>query len=225
MEAYTSTRPIINLGSAPDVPELIWTFDRRKRMSLRQCVGKPRYRGRARRHRREVITRQALALLANQPVKGVDLGTHQGAPLTMRTLLYASIPNAPSWALALRMQGRALAQLAQRHGPESGWGIAQPQPAPESATTWTPFYVPKKAEKCWRWWRRVVLFLVRVLTTLARAWSRLVPLHRQRLEGTTDERERSSTPFLTVGEPSRCRDQQGVDWRASAARIAQRIGM
>jgi len=229
MQAYTRAAAIINLGVAPEVPSLRWSLSarldksrravarpvppevmerRRERLRRRGSKREPSaHPGRGRRHRREVITRQLLAFLAGRPVEraGEERASLDGR--SIHELLYAPIPDAPSWALALRMQGRALRALVERHGPASGWAQAQPTAGSESSPRWTPYYVPKRSEGCWRWWRRAALFLVRVLTTLARAWWRLIPLHRQRLEGTTAGERGEVLLAPQLVEPSRCRDQ------------------
>ena len=138
MEAYTGTPAIINLGSAPVVPTLRWSLDARLAMSRRQCAAPVKHRGRARRQRREVIARQLLAYTAGAEVAGAELRAADGRRLTVHELLHASIPNAPRWALALRMQGRALLDLVVRHGPASGWGLPQPAAAAAVNPKWTP---------------------------------------------------------------------------------------
>jgi len=247
MEAYTKPATIINLGAAPEVPALRWPLSarldksrrevarplaagvmerRRERLRRRGSKREPSaHPGRGRRHRREVITRQLLAFLAGRPVERAgeeraSLGGH-----TIHELLYAPIPDAPSWALALRMQGRALRALVERHGPASGWALAQSAAGSESNPRWTPYYVPKRSEGCWRWWRLAALFLVRVLTTLARAWWRLVPLHRQRLEGTTAEKRGEVLLAPPLVEPSRCRDQSPTGVGAVLSRMLPGLGM
>jgi len=247
MPPYTKPAAIINLGPAPEVPTLRWSLVERLDKS-RRAVARPvppevierrreRFRrrgskrepslhpGRGRRHRREVRTRQLLALLAGQLAERgcearVNLHGH-----TIHELLYAPIPDAPSWALALRMQGRELLSLAKQHGPASGWGMPQPTEESETSSKWTPYYIPKRSERCWRWWRLVVLFLMRVLTTLAAAWWRLIPLHRQRLEGATAEKRGEVLLAPPLTEPSRCRDQSPSGVGAILGRMMPGLGM
>lgn len=247
MQAYTKSAAVINLGVAPEVPSLRWPLSsrldqsrrevarpvppevmerRRARLRARGSKREPsEHPGRGRRHRREVRTRQLLDFVAGRPgaYKGemaADLGGH-----TVHELLHAPIPDAPSWALALRMQGRALRALVERHGPASGWGVAQPTTGSESNPRWTPYYIPKKSERCWRWWRLAALFLARVLTTLARAWWRLVPLHRQRLEGATAEKRGEVLLAPPLVEPSRYRDQSPSGVGAVLSRMLPGLGM
>ncbi len=225
MEAYTKTAAIINLGAAPAVPHLGWSLDARLSLSRRQCTAPGPHRGRGRRHRREVITRQLLAFVAGGAVPGAELRSADGRRVSLRELLHAPIPDAPRWALALRMQGRALLDLVVKHGPASGWGVAQPAAAAAGNPRWTPYYVPKKSERAWRWWRLAALFLVRVLTQLARAWWKLVPLHRQRLEGTTAGERGGVLLAPSLAELSRCRDQSPVSLRAMLDRLSTRFAM
>jgi len=247
MQPYTKSAAVINLGSAPMVPHLGWSLDARLAMSHRQCAApvpaavmeerrarflargskrKPsQHPGRGRRHRLEVRTRQLLDIVAGRPGAYVgelagDLHGH-----SIHELLHAPIPNAPRWALALRMQGRALLDLVVRHGPASGWGIPQPTVGPERASRWTPYYVPKKSERCWRWWRLAALFLVRVLTTLARAWWKLVPLHREAPGGTTAGKRGEVLLASQLVEPTGCRDQTPVSLRALLDRLGSRFAM
>lgn len=244
MEAYTERTSLINLGAAPTVPAFAASLEARLGMSRRLCAqpvpaevmdrrraqlrarGSKRepslHPGRGRRHRREVVTRQLLDFLAETPVEGAELRDGRGRRVSFHALLHAPIPNAPRWALALRMQARALLDLAKRHGPASGWGIAQPLAPRDLVPKWTPYYIPRKSERAWRWWRQVALFLVNVLTTLARAWWRLIPLHRTRLEGTTAGERGEVLLASQPVEPSRCRDHSG-GWETVAARIGARL--
>jgi hypothetical protein len=225
MEAYTTSPELINLGAAPAVPALRWSLDARLAMSRRQCAAPVKHRGRARRHRREVISRQLLAFAGGTPVAGAELRTGDGRAVTLHELLHAPIPNAPRWALALRMQGRALLDLVVRHGPASGWGLPQPTTAAETAARWTPYYVPKKSERCWRWWRLAALFLAKVLRTLARAWWQLVPLHRPAPGGTTAGKRGGVLLAPQLVEPPGCRDQTPVSLRALLDRLGSRFAM
>lgn len=247
MAQYTETPAIINLGSAPPIPDLAWSVEDRLALSRRQCErtvsaevmeerrarlrarGSKRepsaHPGRGRRHRREVRTRQGLDFIAGRPAPAVEgqraeLGGH-----TIHELLYAPIPNAPSWALALRMQGRELLDLVKRHGPVSGWGLPQPAAGSERNPKWTPFYIPKKSEGCWRWWRQALLFLIRVLVLLARAWWRLVPLHRTRPEGATAEKRGGVLLASQLVEPSGCRDQSPSGVGAILSQMLPGLGM
>lgn len=184
---YTSRPRTVNLDAAPAVPQMVWSFERRRDMSLERCRDERKHKGRARRHRREVNVRDSLDYLAALR-RGEPCILVPGARRrSLNEVLAYQGPDAPRWVLHMQDQARRLIQLATKHGPASGWGIVQPERKRHALKQWTPYWVPKTAEKCWRWWRACVLTLARLLVRLARALDSLVPLHRAPREATPAE--------------------------------------
>jgi len=206
VEAYPKTATVNNNAAAPTLPVYRRTFEERRALSMRQCEAPGPHRGRKRRQRREVQTKQSLAWLA-----GLDTGAPAGArgpsrAYSLRELLDGGGPERPQWVRAAQIELRHRLYLAETHGPASGWGIAQPPADAKGNPKWTPYYVPKAAEKCWRWWRRVTLAAMELAATLARWLLHAVPLHRHRLEQEETGKDQS-TSAATAGEATTgCRD-------------------
>src|SRR5262249_29946137 len=118
-----------------------------------------------------------------------------------------------------------LLDFLSKYGPAAGWAIRQPVKDGPGAEKWTPYYVPKASERCWRYWRTGVIFLALVLSSLLRAWPRVVPLHRQGLEVTTNDEKAGVPPEKAVEITTRCRDQKPEALLALLKRYAPAQGM
>lgn len=190
MPPYDSTPRLINLGSIPAIPELSWSIQRRLERSQLLCAEPGKHKGRKRRHRREVSTKRYLAMLAalEEGTRAIHAERDRIAP--WKELVESDLAECPAWLASMRAQARSLAALARKHGPASGWGLEQRLPRERWETTWTPYYVPKKAEKCWRWWRALMIALSRLLLRLTRALASMVPLHRTLRDGPSPNGER-----------------------------------
>jgi hypothetical protein len=169
--------------------------------SLRRCRGKDKTPGRKRRWRREVQTKQSLAWLAAL-ARGERVPCGRARlPYSFRALVHDYIADCPRGLLTMRAQARHLYELATKHGPASGWGVPQPPRDGAAAEHATPWWVPKAGEKCWRWWRHVVLELARLLQKIGSWLASLVPPHRTPL-GLGHGREEA--------EPRASREHQGT---------------
>ena len=246
MEAYPKTARVNNIGVAPALPVYRRTFEERRALSMQQCErpvseetmerrraalrarGSARepslHPGRARRHRWETQTKQSLAWLA-----GLQTGAPSGSrgpsrAYSLRELLDGGGPERPQWVRAAQLELARRLTLAERHGPASGWGIAQPEAGAKGNPKWTPYYVPKAAEKCWRWWRRLTLAAGELAATLARWLLQAVPLHRHRLEQETAEKKQSSSPQVPQQETTGYRDHSGDGWEAALERARAASG-
>jgi len=193
VEAYPKTVRVNNLGVAPAIPVYRAPLAARLASSVRQCRDERKHRGRARRHRREVQTRQDAGWLLALRSGAGRVRDGGGRSYELRALLAADLRAHPGWLRSLQAQARNLAMLAERHGPRSGWGLRQSAGSEQGNPTWTPYYVPKAAERCWRYWRRVCRALRAVLRALARALSIAVPLHRSLLEQEPAGQDQSSS--------------------------------
>jgi hypothetical protein len=191
--AYTTTTVNRNIGLAPAIPVYRAPLVARLAASVRQCRGDGKHRGRARRHRQEIKTRQALAWLADLRSGAARVSDGRGQSYGLGDLVRGSMLGRPGWARSLQAQARNLVTLAERHGPRSGWGIRQTQTAEPGNAHWTPYYIPRAAERCWRYWRKVCQALRVVLRALARALGEVIPLHRSLLDQDRNGGEQSSS--------------------------------
>lgn len=221
-QAYTNRYGVINNGSAPSIPTYRRTFEQRRALSMQQCEDPGPHKGRARRWRRELQSRATLDWLASlaagerhQPKRGTGL-------YSLRELLDGGSAERPAWVRSMQHQARNLHQLAERHGPASGWGIAQPPSGAAGNPKWTPYWTPKKAEKNWRWWRRVALTLRHLLDVLSRALLETVPVHRQLSEQVTAEKNPRSSPNPQGEETTGYRDHSTHGWEAALERLRAR---
>ncbi|HMH76277.1 MAG TPA: hypothetical protein VK547_06595 [Candidatus Udaeobacter sp.] len=207
MEGYPTVVGVFNLAVAPPVPELVMSYEERRALSIARCRGKEKTPGRSRRWRREVQTKQSLAWLAAlQAGERVPCGRARLA-FTLRELTQDYIPSCPRGLLRVREQARRLVALALAHGPASGWGKAQPIREGAAGIHATPWWVPKASEKCWRWWRQVVLHLASLLALIARWLLSVVPLHRPPLGTGPNGEEAESRAAYDREAVTGCRDQ------------------
>jgi len=218
VQDYQKTPGVNNLGLAPTVPASARSFEQRRDFSLRQCRRDGTHRGRARRWRREVQTRDALAHLAGLRAGTVRVSDGAGRQLTLAELLLGGGAGRAAWVRSMQTQARNLLALAERHGPASGWGIAQPPAGAVGNPKWTPYWVAKRAERCWRYWRRVTRALRALLGTLARAWWKVVPLHRALLDQGLARREESFKLSKEPETPTGYRDHSAHGWEAALER-------
>ena len=223
MRAYTSRTPESNPDAAPAVPVYRWSYEQRA-----ACFGEknPEFttgRGRQRRWRRELSTRAGLQ--AVRAIMAGERGLTDSVRLThsTRELLYAPLDGRGAPVVFARARVKTLLDGVAAHGPASGWGIPQPVRSERSAAKWTPYLVPKAAEKCWRWWRARVRALLALLRHLDALWRKPVPPHRH---------ASSTTPAVETGavlDPrapairTRYRDRFGDAWEAVARRVALHV--
>lgn len=225
MQAYPSTAALNKPDVAPAVPVLIRTYQERAQLFGEHNPSFKHGRGTKRRHRREVDTRQGLdaraaILRGAQTFPGAD-----GVARTWRELIHANLDGRPPFLVGLRARARRLMDQISEHGPASGWGIAQPVAGAERNPKWTPYEVPKRSEKCWRWWRARRIELARLLRALAWLWGRAVPAHRTAHEGTPPVRQEKLPSSCLNVERTRYRDRSAEPWAAAAARLRSRLGM
>lgn len=225
MEAYPSTAAVNNPSVPPAVPALVWTYEQRRRAFVDQNPSFTHGRGSKRRQRREVDTRQGLerrseVLLERATWQGAD-----GVKRTWRELVYAPLEGRAPYLLGLRARARTLMNQITAHGPASGWGVAQPLDGHERNSKWTPYTVPKRSEKCWRWWRAKRLELARLLKALGWLWGKPVPAHRTASTPSTAVGEPETSPVAPEQHPTRYRDRSAEPWAAAAARLGARVGM
>jgi hypothetical protein len=144
-----------------------------------------------------------------------------GAEHTWRELVHARIDGRAPALYELRVLARRLMDQVTAWGPVRGWGVPQPMRSGPGVEKWTPYYVPKKQEPCWRQWRRVRIELMRVLLLLARWWGLLIPPHRAPRDRRDAPESRSTTPVSLPQNGTRCRDQSG-GWETALARLVAR---
>ena len=225
MQAYPTEGPVNNLHAAPAVPVYRRTFEERRALSLQRCADAGPHKGRARRWRRETQTKQTLAWLARLAAGAPAVARGPGRAYSLRELLQGGGPERPQWVRAAQEEATRRAYLAEKHGPASGWGIAQPEAGAVGNPKWTPYYVPKAAEKGWRWWRAVCLALARVLGVLARWLGCVVPLHRQLLEQEPAGRNQSTSAAPAREATTGYRDHSATGWEAALERARRASGM
>ena len=225
MEAYPKTARVNNLGLAPALPVYRAPLGPRLASSVRQCRGEWKHKGRARRQRREVQTRQDVAWLAGLRSGAGRVSDGGGRSYALRVLLGTDWRTLPGWHRSLLAKARNLVTLAERHGPRSGWGLRQGAAGEQGNPKWTPYYVPKAAERCWRFWRRVCRALRAVLRALARALSHAVPLHRSLLEQEPAGKDQSSSLEAPAERVPVYRDHSAQPWGPALERLRQRLAM
>jgi len=151
--AYPKQGRKLNIHVAPAVPVYRLQLAARLAYSERQCRDQGKHKGRARRHLREVQTRQAAACLEGFRSGAERVSDGGGRSYSLAELLRGPLVGHPGWARSLQTHSRNLVTLAEKHGPASGWGIPQSAAREVGNPNWTPYFVPKAAERCWRWWR------------------------------------------------------------------------
>ena len=162
----------------PPVPTYRWTYEQRVAASKRQTGQQGKHKGRARRHMRECQARQLQARAAEIRTEPILYRGPDGQTITLAEILAAPLDGRHGAVVAMRRRAKELDALITRHGPASGWGIAQPLQDEAWNPKFTPYMIPKAAEKCWRWWRSKVRALGRVLRGLVWLWWKPVPPHR-----------------------------------------------
>jgi hypothetical protein len=224
MRAYNTATPENNPDAAPAVPTYRWSYEQRARLFGNHNPEFKTGRGRARRWRRELSTRAGLRAI--HAVMAGERGLTDAVRLThtTRELLYAPLDGRTAPVLYARERVRTLLDQLVKHGPASGWGIPQPVRSERSAAKWTPYVVPKTAEKCWRWWRARVRALLALLRHLDALWRKPVPLHRE-ASSTTSGRE--TEVVLEPRAPAirtRYRDQFTGELGAILERVQRKFG-
>ncbi|MDP3909320.1 MAG: hypothetical protein Q8Q14_02925 [Gemmatimonadales bacterium] len=191
MQAYTERPHVNNSDVPPAIPTYRWTLQERIDMSKRQTRRDAPHKGRGRRWRREVKTKQALMWLENARAGRIAFRGQDCTSYTLGELHTFPRASRDGPVVAFRGRVKTLLQQIDAHGPASGWGIPQPFGHGQKPLHWTPYMIPKAGEKCWRWWRGRVLALARVLRGLAWLLGKVVPPHRQPPSSTSAEKARA----------------------------------
>lgn len=225
MQAYTDAPQAYKSDVPPPVPTYRWTLDERIEMSKRQCPRGAPHKGRGRRFRREIKTRQALKWLADLRAGTLTFLGEDHGRYGLTELLRFRVGERSGPVVAFRARVLTLLAEINHHGPDSGWGIAQPFGHGARPIHWTPYMVPKAGEKCWRWWRGKVIALGRVIAALAWVWGKLVPPHRQLPTSTPTEEARGA---LVVSRGPRRNGVEGpvrMPWDTLATRSPHLFAM
>jgi len=225
MQAYTERPHVNNSDVPPPVPTYRWTLDERIEMSKRQCPKGTPHKGRGRRFRREVKTRQALTWLRDLHAGTLSFRGQDGANYTLTDLLTGPLAGRHGPVLPFRARVKDLLRQIGAHGPASGWGLPQPFGHGAKSLHWTPYMIPKAGEKCWRWWRARVLALARVLRGLAWLWGKVVPLHRSHPTRTPGEESRGSARMFSALKKERGTGTTPAPWDTLATRCPHLFGM
>lgn len=223
MPAYTKTPRVNNIGLAPAIPVYRLALAERIAASVRRCRDKGKHLGRARRHRREVQTRQAALWLEGLRSGAERVSDGGGRTYSLGELLRGPLLDHPGWARSLQHQARNLVTLAERHGPASGWGLRQDRAGEVGNPKWTPYYVPKAAERCWRYWRVVCRALRRALRGLARVLSRGPSTPLAPTEPTRDGRDESREHRGAEKRLPVYRDHSAEPWAEAAEQLRLRL--
>ena len=225
MRAYRTPAGVNNPDVAPTVPVLLWSYAQRRALFGENNPSFTHGRGRKRRHRRELDTRGGLAQREAILLERATWTGEDGVKRSWRELIYSRLEGRAPYLLGLRARARTLMGQISAHGPASGWGVAQPLDGCEQNSKWTPYEVPKRSEKCWRWWRARRLDLARLMQTLGWLWGKAVPAHRTASRQDPPVGQEEATPSCPLEDQTRYRDRSAEPWAAAAARIASRIGM
>lgn len=225
MRAYQTSTPEHNPNAAPAVPSYRWSYERRARMFGERNPEFSTGRGRARRWRRELSVRAGLRAVAAVLAGDRTLTSALRLDHSPRALLYAPLDGRGAPVVFARERVKTLLDALATHGPGSGWGIPQPPPAPAREAKWTPYEVPKRAEKNWRWWRARLRALLNLMRHLDALWRKPVPLHRSASSTTPGEKPGA---VLGGGDPetgTRLRDQFHPWIAAADERMRRHLGM
>jgi len=221
--AYPKQGRKLNIHVAPAVPVYRLQLAARLAYSERQCRDQGKHKGRARRHLREVQTRQAAAWLEGFRSGAERVSDGGGRSYGLAELLRGPLVGHPGWARSLQTHSRNLVTLAEKHGPASGWGIPQSAAREVGNPNWTPYFVPKAAERCWRWWRKVYRALRVALRALARVLSRGPSTPLACTEQGRDRKDQSSKHREVERRLPVYRDHPATGWAAVAERVAPRF--
>lgn len=225
MRDYLTAASVFNLLCTPQLPRLVWNYGRR---AARFGEHNGRYkhgRGSKRRRKRDYQVRDAL-LVCERLLAGelVQLGPRR-LRRTYRELVLDPLPEASAVVSTTRAFARRLMDAVGKHGPASGWGVQQPTRVGRGAHLWTPYEIPKKSEKCWRWWRHACRELFRVLLHLDALLSSMIPLHATGKERTTAGERGSSTSPSPAEVRTRYRDHSAEGVAAILGRVLPATAM